>query len=75
VRKEVVDFRSDVNKRLDETNKRIEALNDSLSREISEVRDALNRRIDKTNRRIGTLYNLLGKIYEALIKVTTTQKQ
>ena len=60
-----MDFRSDVNKRLDETNKRIEALNDSLSREISEVRDALNRRI-------GTLYNLLGKIYEALIKGATT---
>jgi tetrahydromethanopterin S-methyltransferase subunit G len=45
VRKEIVDFRSDVNKRLDETNKRIEALNDSLSREISEA----------LNRRIGTL--------------------
>jgi len=41
VRKVIVDFRSDVNKRLDETNKRIEALNDSLSREISKVRDAL----------------------------------
>ena len=63
-----MDFRSDVNKRLDETNKRIEALNDSLSREINGVRDALNRRI-------GTLYNLLGKIYEALIKGATTQKQ
>jgi len=61
----IVDFRSDVNKRLDETNKRIEALNDSLSREISEA----------LNRRIGTLYNLLGKIYEALIKGATTQKQ
>ena len=36
-----MDFRSDVNKKLDKINKRIEALNDSLSREISEVRDAL----------------------------------
>ncbi len=41
MRKVIVDFRSDVSKRLDETNKRIEALNDSLSREISKVRDAL----------------------------------
>ena len=41
MRKVIVDFRSDVNKRLDETNKRIEALNDSLRREISKVRDAL----------------------------------
>jgi len=41
VRKEIVDFRSDVNKRLDKINKRIDAINDSLSREISKVRDAL----------------------------------
>jgi tetrahydromethanopterin S-methyltransferase subunit G len=41
VRKEIVDFRSDVNKRLDKISKRIKALNDSLSREISKVRDAL----------------------------------
>ena len=41
MRKVIVDFRSDVNKRLDKINKRIEALNDSLSREINGVRDAL----------------------------------
>ena len=28
-----------------------------------------------TNKRINTLYDLLGKIYETLIKGTTTQRQ
>ena len=31
--------------------------------------------IANTNKRIDTLYDLLGKIYEALIKGTTTQRQ
>ena len=31
--------------------------------------------IANTNKRIDTLYDLLGKIYEALIKGATTQRQ
>jgi ABC-type transporter Mla subunit MlaD len=47
----------DVRKEIAETNKRIDALGDSL-----------NKRIDDTNKRIDVLYELLGKVYETLIK-------
>jgi hypothetical protein len=39
------------------------------------LREDVNRRIDETNKRIDTLYELMGKIHETLIKQTTTQKQ
>jgi len=35
----------------------------------------IDRRIDETNKRIDALYDLLEKIYETLIKQTTTQRQ
>ena len=68
--------------RIEETSKRIDAINDSLNKRIDEV----NRRIDEVskavsemresiNRRIDTLYELMGKIYETLIKQATAQKQ
>ena len=46
-----------IRKDVTETNKRI---------------DEVNRRIDETNKRINTLYDLLGKIYQTLIKQATT---
>ena len=49
-----------IRKDVTETNKRI---------------DEVNRRIDETNKRIDTLYDLLGKIYQTLIKQATTQRQ
>jgi len=61
----------EIRKDVTETNKRIDAINDSLSKRIEET----NKRIDETNKRIDTLYDLLGKIYEALIKQETTQRQ
>jgi hypothetical protein len=39
------------------------------------MRESINRRIDETNKRIDNLYDLLGKIYEVLIKGATTQRQ
>jgi len=79
----------EIRKDVTETNKRIDAINDSLSKRIdevnrridelgkgmSEMRESINRRIDETNKRIDTLYDLLGKIYEVLIKGATTQRQ
>jgi prefoldin subunit 5 len=61
----------EIRKDVTETNKRIDAINDSLSRRIEET----NKRIDETNKRIDTLYDLLGKIYQTLIKQETTQRQ
>jgi len=43
-----------------------------LSKGMSEMRESINRRIDETNKRIDTLYDLLGKIYETLVKQETT---
>jgi len=79
----------EIRKDVTETNKRIDAINDSLSKRIdevnrridelgkgmSEMRESINRRIDETNKRIDNLYDLLGKIYEALIKQETTQRR
>jgi len=48
---------------------------EALNNRINALNDALSRRIEETNKRIDTLYDLLGKIYEALIKGTTTQRQ
>ncbi|MCG2892639.1 MAG: syntaxin domain-containing protein [Vulcanisaeta sp.] len=89
IRKEVVDLRNDVNRRIDALyelvgknyealNRRIEETNkriDELGRAVGELREDVNRRIDETNKRIDTLYELMGKIYETLIKQATTQKQ
>ena len=60
-----------LNKRIDEVNRRI----DELGKGMSEMRESINRRIDETNKRIDNLYDLLGKIYEVLIKGATTQRQ
>ena len=54
-----------------------------VRKEIAEVRNEItnmvnniDRRIDETNKRIDALYDLLGKIYQTLIKQeTTTQRQ
>jgi len=46
-----------------------------LGKGMSEMRESINRRIDETNKRIDNLYDLLGKIYEALIKQETTQRR
>jgi hypothetical protein len=35
----------------------------------------IRKEITETNKRIDTLYELMGKIYETLIKQATTQKQ
>jgi len=51
VRKEVVDVRNEIA----ETNKRINAINDTLIK-----------RIEETNKRIDALYDLVGRNYEAL---------
>jgi methyl-accepting chemotaxis protein len=78
-----------VGKNYEALNKRIDAINDSLSRRIEETNkriDEVNRRIDELgkgmsemresiNKRIDTLYDLLGKIYQTLIKQETTQRR
>jgi hypothetical protein len=45
-----------------------------VNRRIDAISDSLNNRIGETNKRIDMLYDLLGKIYETLIKQAVTQQ-
>jgi len=47
-----------------------------VRKEIAEVRNEITNMVNNIDRRIDALYDLLGKIYQTLIKQeTTTQRQ
>lgn len=57
------------NRRIDETNKRIDSLADSLNKRIDALADSLNKRIDETNKRIDSLEARIDDLQKAMLEI------